>query len=244
MKIKLWMMKNLYSKIILVGIFAIAMGFMESAVVVYLRAIYYPDGFTFPLQNIDGYIGLTEILREAATMIMLLGIGFLAARKGIERFAWFIFAFAVWDIFYYVFLKLILNWPESLLTWDILFLIPFTWVGPVLAPIINSLTMTILALVILHFTGRKNNCKVGAIEWSLLIAGSLMIMINYMEDYTAFMMQRFSFIELFASSKLKEIMELSSRYIPMNFNWYWFIAGELLFFAAIFLIIRKNSTTK
>ena len=233
-------LKSTGSKLLLVGIFAMAMGFMESAVVVYLREIYYPDGFDFPLQNIDGHIGITEIIREAATMIMLLGVAFLAARRAMERFAWFIFAFAIWDIFYYVFLKLILNWPESLLTWDILFLIPLTWVGPVLAPIINSLTMIILALVILYFIDRKNNCKVGVPEWTLLIAGSIVIMINYMEDYTSFMMQRFSFIELFASSNLKKIMELSSQYIPMNFNWWWFVTGELLFFAAIVIIIRKN----
>ncbi len=227
------MMKNLNSKLILVGIFAVAMGFMESAVVVYLRAIYYPDGFTFPLQSIDGYIGITEILREAATMIMLLGIGFLAARKGIERFAWFIFAFAIWDIFYYVFLKLILGWPESLLTWDILFLIPLTWVGPVLAPIINSLTMLLLALVILSYSGKTSAFRIGSLNWGLLIIGALIIMINYMEDYTHFMMQRFTFIELFASSNLKEIAELSSQYIPMHFNWYWFMLGELMFFLAI-----------
>jgi membrane protein implicated in regulation of membrane protease activity len=57
--------------------------------------------------------------------------------------------FAIWDIFYYIFLWLLIGWPESFFTWDILFLLPVTWVGPVLAPVINSLTMIVLAGLIL-----------------------------------------------------------------------------------------------
>src|SRR5690348_14185303 len=117
-------MNYLRGKLIWLSLFAIAMGFMESAVVIYLRKILYPGGFQFPLMPISNDLAMVEIFREAATMIMLVGIGILAGRSVKEKFAIFIFCFAVWDIFYYVFLKIFLDWPQSLMTWDILFLIP------------------------------------------------------------------------------------------------------------------------
>ncbi|MBN2481771.1 MAG: hypothetical protein JXB19_08530, partial [Bacteroidales bacterium] len=122
-------------------LFSIAMGFMESAVVVYIREISYPEGFDFPLVPMDNTLEVTEILREAATMIMLLAAGYLGGRTLSERFTWFLYCFAIWDIFYYVFLKLLLGWPASFMTWDILFLIPVAWTGPVITPVIISLTM-------------------------------------------------------------------------------------------------------
>ena len=112
------------------------MGFMETAVVVYLRKIYYPDGFQFPLIPIDADIALVEFLREAATITMLLGIGILTGKTSSQKFAFFIYCFAIWDIFYYVFLKVLLDWPESRFTWDIIILIPEHWVGHEIDPCI------------------------------------------------------------------------------------------------------------
>ncbi|HNX08095.1 MAG TPA: hypothetical protein PKL96_10970, partial [Bacteroidales bacterium] len=113
-------MKNTLTKIIWVAIFAIAMGFLESAVVVYIRALYYPEGFMFPMKLISDQIMITEFFREAATMIMLIGIAVIAGSSAIERFAYFIFSFGIWDIFYYIFLYALLGWPQSLMTWDVL----------------------------------------------------------------------------------------------------------------------------
>ena len=90
-----------------ITLFGIAMGLLEGAVVVYLRELYYPEGFGFPLKLMSNQVALTELFREAATLIMLMSIGALAGRTRIERFAFFIYSFAVWDIFYYVFLKLL-----------------------------------------------------------------------------------------------------------------------------------------
>src|SRR5271167_2605871 len=104
---------NLTKKTGWLTLFSIAMGFMETAVVIYLRKVYYPRGFQFPLVPIEPSIALTEFLREAATIIMLLGIGILTGKTRAQKFAFFIYCFAVWDIFYYVFLKIFLNWPES-----------------------------------------------------------------------------------------------------------------------------------
>ena len=93
--------------LLIVTIFAIAMGLLESAVVIYLRDILYPGGFEFPLNPIRPDLLWTEVFRELATLVMLLGVGILAGRTLAERFAWFLYAFAVWDIFYYVFLWLL-----------------------------------------------------------------------------------------------------------------------------------------
>ena len=127
--------------LLLVCIFSIAMGFLESAVVIYLRELYYPSGFKFPLIALPANITLVEIIREASTMIMLVLIGFFAGKNTTQRFSFFLFSFAVWDIFYYLFLKVFTGWPESLFTWDLLFLIPLPWIGPVITPCILSLTM-------------------------------------------------------------------------------------------------------
>jgi len=116
----------------------------------------------------DEHLALTEIFWEAATLIMLVGIGIIAGRNSSERFAWFLYSFAVWDIFYYVFLKLLLNWPESFMTWDILFLIPVTWVGPVIAPVIVSITMIAFALIILYSNQKSIPVTIKSSEWICL----------------------------------------------------------------------------
>jgi hypothetical protein len=87
------------------------------------------------------FVVLVEMGRELATLLMLWAVAMLAGRTGRERFAWFSFLFGVWDIVYYVALKLVLGWPASLLTWDVLFMVPLIWTGPVLAPLIVSLLM-------------------------------------------------------------------------------------------------------
>src|ERR1017187_146362 len=103
-------MKALHKKISGLTLFSIVMGFMEAAVVVYLRKIYYPTGFRFPLIPVSQDIALVEFLRESATIIMLLVIRFLAVKTTSKKFAFFIYCFAVWDLFYYLFLKLLLDW--------------------------------------------------------------------------------------------------------------------------------------
>src|SRR5690349_14247608 len=120
-------MKSHVKTFVVVCMFSIAMAALESAVVVYLRALYYPDGFSVAFRLIDESIVKVELLRELATIIMLLAIGQLAGKTFNERFAYFLLSFAVWDIFYYGWLKVLIDWPSTLLDWDILFLIPFTW---------------------------------------------------------------------------------------------------------------------
>jgi hypothetical protein len=221
-------------------VFSIAMGFMESAVVVYLRKIYYPDGFVFPLQTIDGKIAFTEIFREAATITMLLTVGILAGRTKTERFGFFVFCFGIWDITYYIFLKLILGWPESLLNWDILFLIPVTWVGPVIGPVINSLTMILLALLITHFTNKGIRVFISSREWLLFILGSLIIIFSYTEDYLSFMLNEFDLWELFTAPISQKVIVYAREYVPQYFNWGLFIAGQVILLTSLLHFYGRN----
>lgn len=226
-------------KFIWLTLFSIAMGFMETAVVVYLRKIYYPTGFSFPLIPIDGIIALTEVLREAATIVMLIGVGIICGKTAIQKFAYFIYSFAIWDIFYYVFLKLLLNWPESLCTWDILFLIPVPWVGPVLAPCILSLSMIILAMAILYFTTNNNTLKLSRAELTLLIAGSIIVILSFMWDYFYYINSTAKESGLVPRPN-EELINGLSNYIPSHYNWWIFILGQLIILVAIVRFIWRN----
>jgi hypothetical protein len=223
------------SQVIITGVtlFAIAMGYMESAVVVYLREIYYPEGFAFPLKMMNMHIAVTEIFREFATLVMLGVLGYIAGRSKLEKFGLFIFAFGIWDIFYYVFLKMILGWPESPFTWDILFLLPTTWVGPVIAPVINAISMVIFGGLIWFFHSKDQLIPIKMGEWMLLAAGSLIVIWSYIEDYVSYLHQSFSMPQIFFPSDTGRLIEFAVRYVPMEFNWWIFWPGQLLILIAI-----------
>ena len=233
-------MKPLTKKILWLTIFSIAMGYMESAIVVYLRALYYPNGFGFPLVMIGPDIGLTEVLREAATIIMLIGIGQLAGKTASQRFTYFLYCFAIWDIFYYIFLKLLIGWPESLFTWDILFLIPVPWVGPVIAPCIVSFVMIMLAGSVEFFHEKGKNTKITPKEWTLFITGSLVVITSFVWDYFKFRSQPAAIIPSVESDHL--FYDIST-YVPQWFNWPLFLIGEgiIIFGLLIFIMRMRNS---
>jgi len=170
----------------MVVVFAIAMAWVESAVVFYLRTMidriepYQPN----PLPVIGGF-GAVELPRELATLVMLFAVGVLAGRTWRDRFGYALVAFGVWDIFYYVFLKMMCGWPHSLLDWDILFLLPMPWWGPVLAPVLISGLM-ILWGTLASQTGRiparaQSNWR----GWLLNFAGVALALYGFMADSIA-----------------------------------------------------------
>ncbi|MHB2155232.1 hypothetical protein ACX8XN_12690 [Calditrichota bacterium GD2] len=160
-------------------VFAIAMGYLEAAVVVYLRLLYYPEGFQFPLKIIPTDVAIVELGRELSTIVML----WFAARtfngRFRERFIIFIFMFGVWDLFYYFWLKVLLNWPASWLEWDILFLIPAPWIGPWLAPALVSIGFIVVTILLWlrpeKFDGPAFSKKV----WLIEIICALLILISF-----------------------------------------------------------------
>jgi len=224
---------------ILSGVFAIAMGFLEAIVVVYLRKIYYPWGFDFPLQAISSGMLSLELYREICTMVMLVIIALIAGKNRLQKFTWFIYCFAIWDIFYYVGLKLFLNWPPSLLTWDILFLIPVPWISPVLAPVVCSLTMILRAVCIVVLQVKGHDVRIKFLEWGLIIGGGVVIFISFIRDYSQIIAQEGLLGKVLALPKDQRFYQAMAQYQPVDFAWSLFIFGEILILLSITMIVIR-----
>jgi len=166
---------------IVIIIFSIGLAFIEAVVVVYLRTLFYPEGFIFPLVDFISdkrWLQFLEIetYREGATLAVLFCSSWLYGKNFRTRFAYFLTIFAVWDIFYYIWLKVLLGWPSSIMEWDILFLIPVPWAGPVLAPIILSITMLIGAMLILHRESCGRPLRISRIAgYGFILAGLILV---------------------------------------------------------------------
>jgi hypothetical protein len=206
-------------------IFGVAFGYLEAAVVVYLRHIYdpvrqqlHPDkppGDLFPLITSEQLkrqgtqyerLLLTELGREFATLVML-GAAALGVSTNFRQWlGGFVLAFGVWDLVFYLFLKIILNWPESFNTWDILFLLPLPWVGPVLAPCIVAATMVWAGIVLLKRDIGGPGLHIDAVHWIGIVGGGLILMIAFMWDWR----------------------NTTAGLPPNPFNWPLFAVGELV----------------
>jgi len=162
-----------------IALYAVAMGFFEAAVVVYLRELYYPDGFRLPLLVLPDHISLIEVVRELTTLLMIFAVAMLAGSDRGDRFFVFAFIFGVWDVTYYVGLWGFLGWPESLATWDILFLIPLPWLAPVFYPVVVSLMLIIGFLVHDTLRTRGRTMRLTLTEWLVAWAGAAVIVISF-----------------------------------------------------------------
>jgi hypothetical protein len=163
----LWRRKGLLlssGTLLTLALFGASFGFVEAAVVVYLRAaaglsaqdigttsiLPLPETYqeaVSSLAQIPQSLRTIEAFREAATMIMLGSVALLAGARAKERWGCFLFAFAAWDITYYVGLWATLRWPSSLKDYDVLFLIPVPWVAQVWFPVLVS-ALSLLAVVV------------------------------------------------------------------------------------------------
>lgn len=183
------------------ALFAIAFGYVEAAVVAYLRSIYMPlrahfhpgsGSELFPLLSLEQLRVLgpehiarlnIELGRELATLVMLAGVAVAATRRPREWVAAFVACFGIWDIAFYGFLKLLLGWPASLLTWDILFLLPAPWVGPVLAPVLVSVSMIGAGAVVLWRECGERPVELGAARWACVVLGGAMVFAAFIADF-------------------------------------------------------------
>lgn len=205
-------------------LFSVAFGYVEAAVVTYLRSIYdplrahlYPSaspGDLFPLISLEQLRALgpehilrlkIELGRELATMVMLASVALIPARRAREWVAAFVVCFGVWDLAFYLSLRLLLHWPASLFTWDILFLLPVPWTGPVLAPVVVSISMVLAGLIVLRREYQERSVYFTAWRWALVIAGGAMIVAAFIWDFR----------------------NTSAGGNPNPFNWTLFLAGEL-----------------
>jgi hypothetical protein len=205
-------------KILWIFVFCVAMALVEAAIVVYLRALYYPEGFAFPLKMMTLRHIIIELGREAATIFMLVAVAAISGRWFWEKFAYFIVCFGVWDIFYYVWLKVILGWPSSLFDWDILYLIPLPWIGPVIAPASIAALMIIIGLLMIGLYNSGYAFRPSRLTWALTIGGTLIILYSFMGDTGAGLHQE----------------------MPMPYRYYLLIAGEILYIVAFVLAWRNT----
>jgi hypothetical protein len=183
-------------------LFGAAFGYLEAAVVTYLRLLHEParqqfypgraPADLFPLLTLDQLHSaggqqqrtlVTEIGREAATILMLAAIALAVSRNAGQWAAAFVIAFGTWDITFYLFLKLLLDWPASLFTWDILFLIPVPWAGPVLAPVLVSAAMIAAGTWHLRSEARSTPVRIRANQWAGILGGAIVIVIAFAIDY-------------------------------------------------------------
>lgn len=168
---------------LVVVIFAIGMAWVEAASVYYLRLLV---GRLDPYQAnplpAHGVVDQVELVREAATLVMLLAIGMLAGLTWHSRLAYAAIAFGVWDIFYYVFLKVIYDWPRSLFDWDVLFLLPLPWWGPVLAPVCIALLMIVWGTLVSQHAVRAPDTAAMPMLWGLTGLGVVTALYVFMAD--------------------------------------------------------------
>jgi hypothetical protein len=191
--------------------FAIAMAWVEAASVFYIRTLvdrvepYQAN----PLPT-NGALGSVESWREVATLVMIATLGMLAGRTWRRRAGYAALAFGAWDIFYYVFLHLISGWPRTLLDWDILFLLPLPWWGPVLAPVSIALVMVLWGTLVTQSDDGATEAR-----WSRALAG-----VGIVLALAVFMFDTWR--------ALPEGRDAVLQVLPTTFNWPLFSVALLL----------------
>lgn len=194
--------------------FAAGMAWVEAACVYYLRVMvdriepYQLDPLPF-----RGNLGDVELVREAATLLMLAMIGMLAGRAWRARLGYAAIAFGAWDILYYVFLRVMSGWPASVFDWDILFLLPLPWWGPVLAPVCIAVAMIVWGTLVTQWHDRIPATRLTHASWGICGAGVLLALGIFMAD---------------AIRAVPAGADAIRQVLPAPFNWPVFGAALLL----------------
>lgn len=205
---------------LLVVVFAIGMAWVEAASVYYLRVMVDRlDPYQANPLPMSGILERVELVREAATLVMLFTVGMLAGRTGPTRLAYTAIAFGVWDIFYYVFLQVICDWPKSLFDWDLLFLLPLPWWGPVLAPVCIALLMIVWGTLVSQRAARNPARSLAStLWWRLNGLGVALALYVFMAD---------------ALRTVPEGMAATRTVLPTAFNWSVFVVALALMAAPV-----------
>jgi len=208
------------SKVILLSFFAVSMAYVEASVVIYLREILYGGGKVplFPLRPFKGQLLWIEMGREASTLLMLLSVGLISFRSFKGRAAAFFYAFGLWDIFYYVWLKILIGWPIYWCEYDILFLLPLPWIAPFMAPVLIALFFSASSLYVM-----LRDPPVNFRYLSLALAGGFL-------DFL-------SFIYL----GIAHASDGTAPAEPGGFPWAIYITGLLMMLAGFYFALTKSS---
>lgn len=205
-----------------VGLFAIAFACVEAAVVIYLRQMYGIQDLLWDIPAFDPKIALVEVGREFSTLIMLLAVGWAVGKSLQARVGFAFFAFGMWDIFYYIWLKLLINWPESLLTPDILFLLPLPWWGPVIGPVLIAVLMVVGGSLAVIAADRGQVVRFSFYEGISLLGGILVMLYSFMKD---------------ALAALPTDPDTLSQLRPSAFNWPIYLIGLI---TAGYVVLRRT----
>lgn len=208
-----------------VGVFTVAMAYLEAAVVIYLRALYGIEDLLRDIPLVPDRYTLIEIGREIATLAMLALIGWTAGRRRQDRIGYTLFAFGLWDIFYYGWLFILIGWPETLLDWDLLFLIPLPWWGPVLAPLLVSLVLIAGGGMAVIETERSRTLRFTAAGRGIVGGGVLLALYVFMCD---------------ALHALPGGLEAVSRVRPIAFNWTLFSIALAGMAVPLLMVVRAR----
>ncbi len=214
-----------------VVVFAIAFAWVESAVVVYLRKIFFDGVFRFPLlvrwedgRHIVDPLVRIEFGREIATVIMLVAVSWVAGKNRIQRFCFFIIAFGIWDIFYYLWLYVMVGWPRSLMTWDLLFYVPLPWVGPVIAPLAISLVMAAGGSLMIYYEKKGCDIRLKWYDMAVELGCGLLMIAAFCWDW-------------------KNIIQIPGDIkrtgIPNPFAWWLFLPAYLFSIVYFIVMIRR-----
>ena len=215
--------RRLTGSLVYVAIFALAMAYLEAAVVVYLRRIY---GITDLIRDVAAYdpsLAAIEAGREAATLAMLLALGLAAGRSAQARLGFALFAFGFWDILYYAWLRILIGWPRTLMDPDLLFLIPLPWWGPVLSPVLIAVLAIAAGWMAVARDDRGLRFNPGPVGWAALAAGILAALYAFMAD---------------ALQALPASPETLGRLRPGDFPWPAYSAAILLMTFALWRAAR------
>lgn len=206
-------------------LFAVAMAWMEAATVVYLRTLV---GRVDPYQAVPlpmlPHLTSAELVREAATLVMLFTVGCLAGRSWRSRLGYTTIAFGVWDILYYAFLRAIVGWPRSIWDWDVLFLLPLPWWGPVISPVLIAAMMVLGGTLVSQFDRPDRPVWPGRLSWGLNLAGVFLALYAFMAD---------------AIGALDSGAEAVRAVLPVRFNWPLFLVALVLLAAPIVDVSRQ-----
>ena len=209
---------------LVVVLYAAAMAYVEAAVVLYLRTMVDRlDPYQFPPVTLPDHLVRAEMVREVATLIMLFAVGWLAGRTWRSRLGYTLVAFGVWDILYYVFLVPLSGWPRSVLDWDILFLLPLPWWGPVWAPTAIAALMIVFGTLVSQSDEANRPVWPGRFACGLGLTGVTLGLYVFMAD------------AIHAKDKSETALR---NLLPVSFNWPVFSVALLLLAVPIVDVCR------
>ncbi len=208
------------SRLLCVTLFAIAMGFLEAICVVYIREkLFSPGTDTQEIIAQLGHFGI-EHVREVCTIVMLLTVAWIAGFNARTRTAMFFLMFGIWDITYYIGLRVFTGWPASLLDWDCLFLIPDPWFSPVLAPVLISVYLVVSCVLLILREISGSSLRLTRVVLSLQTVGFGLWYWSFLKDSDIIM---------------------TGGYSGVEYSWFLFLGGMVFVLFGLIVAMRQRS---